>query len=130
MRKVFLGLGIALSILLAPPAFAEGYPNKPIKMIVPFTPGTGVDNLARVIGEKMTQRLGEPVVVENRTGVAGNLGAKVVAMAPPDGYTLLVMSSNLTINANLYQDKDFHAMKDLVPLSIGAWGKLHPGHST
>jgi tripartite-type tricarboxylate transporter receptor subunit TctC len=66
--------------------------------------------------------MGEQVVIENRTGVAGNLGAKDVGLAAPDGYTLLVTSNNLTINANLYPSKDFNAMTDLVPLSIGAWG--------
>ena len=122
MRKAILGLSVALATLLAMPASADTFPSKPIKLIVPFTPGTGIDNLARAVGEKMTQRLGEPAVVENRTGVAGNLGAKVVALSPADGYTLLVTSNNLTINAHLYQDKDFHAMKDLAPLAIGAWG--------
>ncbi|WP_326540630.1 Bug family tripartite tricarboxylate transporter substrate binding protein [Pseudorhodoferax sp.] len=122
MRNALLGLCLALVAAWAPPASADGYPSKPIKMIVPFTPGTGIDNIARAVGAKMTERLHEAVVVENRTGVAGNLGAKMVGQAVADGHTLLVTSNNLTINAHLYQDKDFDAMRDLVPLSIGAWG--------
>jgi tripartite-type tricarboxylate transporter receptor subunit TctC len=113
----------ALALIAALPCAAAGeYPNHPIKMIVPFTPGTGVDNIARAVGQKMTERMGVAVVVENRTGVAGNLGAKLVGVAAPDGYTLLATSNNLTINANLYPDPEFNAMKNLVPLTIGAWG--------
>jgi tripartite-type tricarboxylate transporter receptor subunit TctC len=122
--RFLCGLLCALSVFGTGIASAAdpAYPNKTIKLIVPFTPGTGIDNIARAVGEKMTQRMGAPVVVENRTGVAGNLGAKDVGLAAPDGYTLLVTSNNLTINANLYHTKDFNAMTDLVPLSIGAWG--------
>lgn len=123
MIKKLLGASLMLLAALAAPAHAEDkYPDKPIKLIVPFTPGTGVDNIARAVAENLQQRLGSPVVVDNRIGVAGNLGAKMVGQSPADGYTLLVTSNNLTINANLYPDKDFHAMKDLAPITIGAWG--------
>jgi tripartite-type tricarboxylate transporter receptor subunit TctC len=123
MLKSLLGMFVVLAAFAAPVASAdEAYPTKPIKLIVPFTPGTGIDNLARAVGAKMTERMGEPVVVENRTGVAGNLGAMFVGRSPGDGYTLLVTSNNLTINANLYPNPEFNAMTDLVPLAIGAWG--------
>jgi tripartite-type tricarboxylate transporter receptor subunit TctC len=112
----------AVAALTAPCAAQAAYPSKPIRIIVPFTPGTGVDNIARAVGQKLTERLGVAVVVENKTGVAGNLGAKYVGLAAPDGYTLLATSNNLTINANLYPDPEFNAMKSLAPLSIGAWG--------
>jgi tripartite-type tricarboxylate transporter receptor subunit TctC len=123
MRKVFLTLcAVVCTVAAFSASAADPYPSKPIRLIVPFTPGTGIDNLARAVGAEMTKQWGVAVVVENRTGVAGNLGAKLVALAPPDGYTLLVTSTNLTIDANMFPDKDFSAQKDLAPLSIGAWG--------
>jgi tripartite-type tricarboxylate transporter receptor subunit TctC len=103
------------------PAQAADFPSRPIKLIVPFTPGTGMDNIARQVAEKMTARLGQPVVVENRLGTAGNLGAEMVAKAPADGHTLLVTASNLTITATLYPTPGFAPMTDLVPMTIAAW---------
>ena len=114
---------LAAVALFAGGALAQDFPNRTIKMIVPFTAGTGMDNIARQVGEKMHARLGQAVVVENRLGTAGNLGAEMVARAPADGYTLLVTASNLTITANLYATPGgFQPMNDLVPLAIAAWG--------
>ena len=114
---------LAAAALFAGGALAQDFPNRTIKMIVPFTAGTGMDNIARQVGEKMHARLGQAVVVENRLGTAGNLGAEMVARAPADGYTLLVTASNLTITANLYATPGgFQPMNDLVPLAIAAWG--------
>ena len=114
---------LAAAALFVGGALAQDFPNRTIKMIVPFTAGTGMDNIARQVGEKMHARLGQAVVVENRLGTAGNLGAEMVARAPADGYTLLVTASNLTITANLYATPGgFQPMNDLVPLAIAAWG--------
>ena len=114
---------LAAAALFAGGALAQDFPNRTIKMIVPFTAGTGMDNIARQVGEKLHARLGQAVVVENRLGTAGNLGAEMVARAPADGYTLLVTASNLTITANLYATPGgFQPMNDLVPLAIAAWG--------
>ncbi len=114
---------VAAAALFAGGAMAQDFPNRTIKLIVPFTAGTGMDNIARQVGEKMHARMGQAVVVENRLGTAGNLGAEMVARAPADGYTLLVTASNITITANLYATPGgFQPMNDLVPLAIAAWG--------
>ncbi len=110
------------SLLPATDSRAADFPTRTIKFIVPFTPGTGMDNIARQVGQKLSSRLGQPVVVENRLGTAGNLGAEMVAHAPPDGHTILVTASNLTITATLYPTPGFAPMRDLVPLTIAAWG--------
>jgi tripartite-type tricarboxylate transporter receptor subunit TctC len=116
-------LALALvGIPCAGPVQANDFPNRAIKLIVPFTPGTGMDNIARQVGEKLSTRWGQPVVVENRLGTAGNLGAEQVARSAPDGYTLLVSASNLSITATLYPTPGFAPMTDLVPMLIAAWG--------
>src|SRR5689334_17403678 len=106
MRRVLRSLGLAvLCPLLAfaglEAAFAQTYPDKPVKLVVPFAPGGPADALGRILGEKLTQRWGQPVVVENRGGAGGNVGAAVVARAAPDGYTLLLNASSHVINASL-----------------------------
>src|SRR5258708_3094322 len=82
-------------VLPSAAAGAQTYPNRPIKMIVPFTPGTSMDIVARTVGEKMNLRLGQPVVVDNRPGATGIIGSDAVAKASADGYTLLVTSNNI-----------------------------------
>src|SRR3954464_12934217 len=99
---------------------AQAYPSPPIKFIVPFTPGTGMDIIARHVGPKLTERLGQPVVVENRPGASGNIGAEVVAKAAPDGHTLMVGANTLVIAANLYKDVPFHPLKDFAPVTLAA----------
>lgn len=113
---------LSFSALAVAPAAALEYPTQPIRIVVPYTPGTGMDNIARVLGEKLQPRLGQAIVVENRTGVAGHLGAEQVARAAPDGHTLLMTASNLTITATLYASPTFDAMEDLVPVGIAATG--------
>lgn len=98
------------------------YPSHPVKFIVPFTAGTGMDRIARLVSQKFQERLGQPVVVENRTGVAGHLGAELVARAPADGYTILVTARDITITAALYPSDTFDPKVDLTPVCIAAWG--------
>jgi tripartite-type tricarboxylate transporter receptor subunit TctC len=112
-----LGLAIAAS-----PASAQDFPTKPMRFIVPFTTGTGMDTIARLIGPKFHEKFGQPVVVENRLGVSGHLGAQVAAKAPPDGHTLVVTARNISITASLYPSPDFDPMKDLTPVIIAGWG--------
>jgi len=113
LATLSLGQGLAL---------AQEFPTRPMRFVVPFTPGTGMDNIARRVAEKMHARLGQPVIVENRLGASGSLGAEGVARAQPDGHTLLVTASNLTITATLLATPGFQPMTDLVPITIAAWG--------
>jgi tripartite-type tricarboxylate transporter receptor subunit TctC len=105
-----------------PAAGASG--GTPLKLIVPFTPGTGIDIVARTVGPRLSQRLGRPVVVENRVGASGNIGTEAVARAPADGNTLLVSVNTLVMNRSLYRHLPFDALKDLVPVALTSWGQL------
>jgi tripartite-type tricarboxylate transporter receptor subunit TctC len=99
------------------PASAQDYPNKPIKFVVPFSPGGSTDILARLIGEKLSQRVGQPVVIDNRSGSGGNIGADAVAKAPADGYTMLMGTTGImAINDSLYAKLPYDAAKDLAPV--------------
>ena len=117
IAAVLAGTSLCTSMLSA----AE-FPTRPLRFIVPFTPGTGMDSIARLVGEKLHPRLGQPVVVENRTGLAGHIGAEQAARAPADGHTLLVTARNISITAALYQTPGFNPGTDLSALMIAAWG--------
>ena len=102
-------------------AFAQPFPQKPVKLIVGFPPGGGVDIIARSIQQRLSERLGQPVVVENRSGAGGNIAAEQVAHAPADGYTLLVSAvSSLAISASLYKSPRYDLMKELTPVAVVA----------
>ncbi len=110
------GLGMGLVALAALPAAAQGYPNKPIKIVVPFAPGGGSDSVARIISERLAKEWGQPVIIENRAGAGGSIGAEFVAKSPADGYTLLVTdASAVTINPYVYP-KLGYAAKDFAPV--------------
>jgi tripartite-type tricarboxylate transporter receptor subunit TctC len=96
----------------------------PIKLIVPFTPGTGIDLIARQVGPRLSERLGRPVVVENRAGASGNLGTEAVVRAAPDGSTLLVTVNTLVMNRALYPTLSFDPVRDLDPVTLTSWGQL------
>jgi tripartite-type tricarboxylate transporter receptor subunit TctC len=115
-----IGAGLALAAMLAalPQAYAQDYPSRPVKIIVPFPAGGTADVMPRVIGEWLSRKWGQPVVVENRTGAAGNIGAEAVAKAEPDGYTLLsAPPPPLVINQNLYPKLGFDP-SEFVPIVI------------
>ena len=99
------------------------YPNRPIKLVVPFTPGTGIDILARVFAQKLQERLKNPVVVENRPGASGNIGTEAVAKSPPDGYTLLMTATTLVQTAVLYKTVPYDP-REMTPIGIAAIGNL------
>jgi tripartite-type tricarboxylate transporter receptor subunit TctC len=106
------------SFLLSASAFAQAYPSKPIRYIVPFPPGGSSDLIARAIAPKMSERLGQPIIVENRPGAGGMLGVDVVAKAEPDGYVIgLAAAGALSSNIHLYPKMPFHPEKDLAPIS-------------
>ena len=99
-------------------------PDSPIRLIVPFTPGTGIDLIARTLGPRLSERLGRPVVVDNRAGASGNIGTEAVVRAVPNGSTLLVTVNTLVMNASLYPQLAFDPVKDLTPVSTTSWGQL------
>src|SRR5437868_2888710 len=101
-------------------ALAQPYPSKPIRMVVAFAPGGPVDVVARLIAPKMGEILGQPIVVENKTGAGGNLGVAQVAKAPGDGYTVLATSSSFAVNPALSPDTGYHAEKDFIPIAVVA----------
>jgi tripartite-type tricarboxylate transporter receptor subunit TctC len=100
------------------------YPARPIRIIVPYTPGTGIDILARVIGQKLSDRLNVAVVVENRPGASGNIGTEAVSKAPPDGYTLLATASTLVTNVALQKSVPYDPLKGFTPIGPMAIGNL------
>lgn len=117
---------VALSALLLPlclalPAQAQPFPNKPIKIIVPYTPGDGPDVIARLVGEKIAERLGQPVVIDNKPGASGQIGMSLTAKSPPDGYTLGVgLVTNLALAPHAYKSLPYDPLRDLAPVALGA----------
>lgn len=108
-----------LSACTAVAAQAQAYPTKSIRFVVPFAPGGGSDLVARTVAQKITEALGQPVLVDNRAGAAGTIGTDIVAKSPPDGYTLLLGSNGpLAINPSLYPKLPYDAARDLMPVSI------------
>ena len=107
-----------LSLLLAPDSAAQGYPAKTIRMIVPLAPGGSVDNLARVLAQKLTDSMGQQVYVDNRGGASGNVGTELVVRAPADGYTILTVSMTLVVNPFLFPKLPFDVLRDLAPVSL------------
>jgi tripartite-type tricarboxylate transporter receptor subunit TctC len=101
-------------------ALAQPYPSKPIRMLVAFAPGGPVDIIARLVGPKLSEALGQPVVVENKLGASGNVATGDVAKAAPDGYTLLAHSSAYAVNPTLFSNPGYDPVKDLIPVSIVA----------
>ncbi len=103
---------------------AFAWPDQPVKIVVPFTPGTGPDIIARFVAERLGPKLGQPVVVENVVGASGNIGSQQVARAKPDGHTLMSSVNTLVMNASLYKNLPYDPVADFVPLGLTAWGSL------
>ncbi|MBI4291403.1 MAG: tripartite tricarboxylate transporter substrate binding protein [Betaproteobacteria bacterium] len=121
MKKGLFAALIAGAVLgtTAATVLAQVFPNKPIRIVVPFTPGGGNDVYGRVIGQKLQERLGQPAVVENKPGAGGNIGAEFVAKSAADGYTLLVVQSGITMVPWVSKSVPFDVLKDFAPLGIG-----------
>jgi tripartite-type tricarboxylate transporter receptor subunit TctC len=116
LGKFMLGLGALLSLGAAQ---AQGWPSKPLRIVVPFAPGGSTDIVARILADKLAAPLGQSVVVDNRAGAAGNIGAEAVAKAAPDGYTLLMATTGvMAINHALYKNMTYDAAKELEPVSF------------
>jgi len=107
----------AVLLLLSTLAQAQSFPSRPVTLVVPFTTGTGIDILARVIGPKLSERWKQPVVVENKPGASGNIGTDFVARAAPDGHTLMVTVNTFTITPALFKDLPYNPSTDLAPIS-------------
>lgn len=118
---VMLATAVAASLLAGSVAMAQpAYPTKPIKLIVPFSPGGTTTILARLLADRMAQSIGQPIVVDNRPGAGGNVGMDLVAKADPDGYTLLMGPIGLAINPSLYAKMAFDPLKDFAPIGLYA----------
>ena len=114
-------LAMALGVALISPLSdvqAQSYPEKAVRLIVPFTAGGGADNLGRIIGEHMQKSLGQPFIVDNRPGGGANIGHEIVARAAPDGYTLIVATNSLPINQSLYKNLQFNAIGSFTPIIL------------
>ncbi len=120
--KRSLAFFAALALPLA--VFAQAYPGRPITLVVPYTPGTGIDIIARSVGPKLSERWGQPVVVENKPGASGNIGAAIVAKAPPDGYTMMVTVNTFTMTPALFPSLQYDPLKDFAPTGQVATGNL------
>src|SRR5262245_60234710 len=124
-RFMIAALGMMFATLAAIAPAQADYPDRPIRIIVPYTPGGTVDVLARLIGQQLTQAWGQPVVVDNRPGAGGNIGADATAKSPPDGYTLLLSTNApLTINVALYKNVRYDPLRDFEPILIAGQNSL------
>ena len=119
-RRNFLQLAAGAAALPALPrlACAQAYPARTVRLVVPVAPGGALDILARLIGQWLTEHMGQTFVIENRPGGGTNIGVDVVAHAPPDGYTLLLIPQSVTTNATLYRDLNFNFIRDIVPIAM------------
>jgi tripartite-type tricarboxylate transporter receptor subunit TctC len=119
-RCLVIGCGMLLAFLTLAPTFAEAedWPNRPIRWVVPFAPGGGNDIIARLMTPALYEALGQPVVIDNRPGAAGNVGSEVVAHAAPDGYTWLIVATPNAINESLYSHLGFSLERDFAPVTL------------
>lgn len=125
LRDFLVTSAVALTALATLPATAQqDWPTKPVRIIVPFAPGGSTDVVARMVGQNLSTIWGKPVIIENRAGGGGNVGADVVAKSPADGYTLLMASGSITINPHIYKKMPFDTAKDLVPITNVASGPM------
>jgi tripartite-type tricarboxylate transporter receptor subunit TctC len=121
MSKLALSIAVLALSALCTGVQAQTWPTKPIRIIVPFTPGSGTDIIARTVSEKLSPQLGQPIVIENRPGAGGTIGGAIVAKSEPDGYTLFVHSSSYTVTPSTYKDLPYDTLRDLtgvVPLGL------------
>src|SRR5262245_29615079 len=117
-RRQFLHLAAGAAALPAVTrtAWAQAYPARPVRIIVGFVPGSASDIVARLVAQWLSERLGQPFIIESRPGAASNIATEAVVRAPPDGYTLLVVSSANAINATLYDKLNFVFLRDIAPV--------------
>ena len=120
-RHTITGLAVATAFLSTPLPAADSFPNRPVRFIVTFPPGGGLDLMSRIVGRTLTETWGQQVIIENRPGAGGIVGADVVAKSPPDGHTLFIASNGeIAISPNLYKKMAYDTVRDLVPLGISS----------
>lgn len=115
---------LATLLMVAGAAAAHAWPDQPITLVVPYSPGTGIDLIARQLSVRLPAVLGQPVIVENVVGASGNIGSEKVARAKPDGYTLMVQVNTLVMNKSLYKSLSYDPVSDFTPVSLTSWGTL------
>ena len=116
-RRQFLQLSAsAAALAVSRFAWAQAYPSRPVRLIVPFPPGGGAEICARLIGQWLSERLGQPFIIDNRPGAGTNIGTEAVVRAPPDGHTLLLVNAANAINATLYDKLNFNFIRDIAPV--------------
>src|SRR3954447_6430544 len=111
---------VLCSIFVGAAGAQETYPSRPVRFILPFPPGGGTDILGRVIAERLSANLGQPVVTENRGGAGGNVGAEAAAHSAPDGYTIVLVAPSLAISPSLYSKLNYDPVRDFAPISLVA----------
>jgi tripartite-type tricarboxylate transporter receptor subunit TctC len=117
MRKIVAAMACAIGVLASCGVSAQTYPDRPIKIVVPFAPGGAVDSLARIVGAKLQDSMKQPVIVENRPGAGGNIAADAVAKSAPDGYTLLLTTVGHAISPSLYKKLSYDPRNDFTPVT-------------
>lgn len=118
LRKSLISAVITVASIMSPAVAQDNYPERPVTLVIPFAPGGSTDILGRLLAEEMASRLGQPVIVENKAGAAGNIGGSYVSRAKPDGYTLMMAAAGPTvINPSLYKDMPFSPVTDLAPIT-------------
>jgi tripartite-type tricarboxylate transporter receptor subunit TctC len=130
VRLLSAVLALILGPLAVPPAAASDYPNRPVRLIVPYAPGGSADAVARLVAPGLAERLGQPVVIDNRSGAAGSIGTEAVVRAPADGYTLLLHTSVLAIDPSFKRNLRYDVQRDLAPVTMLVTGAylvvVHP----
>ena len=117
-------ISLVLALLAPLPVLAQAWPSRPVKLVVPYPPGGPTDIVARVVAERLSAQTGQTFIVDNRAGAGGNLGAELVAKAPPDGYTLLVATTAHAINKSLFKNLHYDVQRDFSPVSLLTQGPL------
>src|SRR5258706_7440185 len=118
MHKIHGG-ALLIALLISTHAYAQTYPNNPIRLVLPYPPGGGTDVIARPLAQKLTESLGQQVIIDNRGGAGGNIGMEFVAKSPPDGYTLLfALTAQFAVNVSLYPKLPYDPVKDYAPISL------------
>ncbi len=118
--KAIAAAFVAAIAAAVPTVSAQSYPSKPIRLVVPYSPGAGTDTIARILAQKTGEALGQQVVIDNRPGAGGSIGTEVVAKAPADGYTLLFTPTSHAINPGIYPKLGYDTVKDFAPISVVA----------